>query len=191
MAKRFSDRERDQIRGNLIEACKLCWSRYGYRKTGVRELAEMANISAGAFYQFYDSKEMLFVATADQYQRGLVNLFHQTMATCPGKRGVAQAIKAIVSAMSDMAWLTSMWEEWPVIIRKLPAGYIEQDFRGDVIRIDEIVRQYGLKPRRDNESTTQIVDMLMASVARQDYLPGDTRASADFIIDAVVDALFE
>ncbi|MCL2464123.1 MAG: TetR/AcrR family transcriptional regulator [Micrococcales bacterium] len=191
MSKSFSEHEQQAIQADLIEACKQCWSRYGYQKTGIRELAALANISTGAFYRFYDSKELLFVATADEYQRELIDVFHRTMATCPGKRGVALAIKAIVSAMSRMAWLTSMWDEWPIIVRKLPRDYLEQDFHRDVIRIDEIIAQYGLTPKRDIESTTQIVDLLMTAVARQSYLPGDARESADFIIDAVVDALFE
>jgi len=191
MAKSFTDRERDLIRTNLIEACKQCWSRYGYQKTGVRELAELANISAGAFYQFYSSKELLFVATAEAYQQELVELFHTTMSAFPGKRGVAESLKAMVTAMSGMPWLTSMWAEWPVIMRKLPPGYIEQDFRADMVRIADIVQQYGLKPTRDSESVTRIIDLLLTSVARQDYLPGDTRESVDFIIDSVVDSLFE
>ena len=191
MSKGFSAQERDLIHANLIEACKQCWSRYGYQKTGIRELAELANISTGAFYQFYGSKELLFVATAQEYQQELIDLFHTTMAAHPGKRGVALALKAIISAMAHMAWLRSMWQEWPVIMRKLPPDYIEQDFRADMARIAGIVEEYGLKPTRDSESVTQIIDLLLTAVARQDYLPGDTRASVDFIIDAVIDALFE
>lgn len=191
MAKSFSEHERGLIRQNLIEACQECWSRFGYQKTGIRELAEMANISAGAFYQFFDSKEMLFVATADEYQKGLVQLFHDNMQKRPDKQGVAASIKAVVSAMTDMPWLTSMWEEWPVIARKLPAGYIEQDFRGDIVRIEEIIGQYHLVPTRSVESVTQTLDILLTSVTRQNFMPGDTRESVDFIIDAVIDALFE
>jgi len=191
MAKSFSEHERGLIRQNLIDACQECWSRYGYQKTGIRELTDMANISAGAFYQFFDSKEMLFVATADEYQKGLVQLFHDNMQKRPDKHGVSIGAKAIVSAMADMPWMTSMWEEWPVIARKLPAGYIEQDFKGDIVRIEEIVHQYNLVPTRDIESVTQVFDILMASVTRPNFMPGDTRESVDFIIDAVIDALFE
>lgn len=190
MAKSFTSRERELIQANLIEACKQCWNRYGYHKTGVRELAELANISTGAFYQFYASKELLFVATAQRYQQELIDLFHRTMAERPNKRGVAAALKAIIAATSDLAWLRSMWAEWPVIMRKLPPGYLEQDFRADIARITDIVARYDLQPTRDPAAVTQIIDLLLTAVSRQDYLPGDTRASVDFIVDAVVDALF-
>jgi len=190
MAKGFTAYERDLICANLIDACKQCWSRYGYQKTGVRELSELANISTGAFYQFYASKELLFVATAQEYQQELVALLHTTMAADPTKQGVANSLKAMVRAMAGMPWLKSMWQEWPVIMRKLPPDYIEEDFRGDIGRIAEIIQQYNLTPTRDTQSVTQIVDMLLTAITRQDYLPGDTQESVDFIIDAVVGALF-
>ena len=191
MAKGFSEHERVMVRQGLIQACQECWSRYGYQKTGIRELTEMANISTGAFYQFFESKEMLFVATADEYQKTLIALFHETMRQQPDKAGVAASIKTLVSAMSGMPWLTSMWEEWPVIARKLPPGYVEADFQGDIVRIGEIVAQYGLSPTRSIESVTAIIDILMASVVRQGFMPAGQQESVDFIIDAVIGNLFD
>ena len=191
MSKSFSEHERDLIRQNLIEACKECWNRYGYHKTGIRELAVMANISSGAFYQFFDSKEMLFLATANEYQKELTRLFHEKMQNHPGKQGVAEGVKAMASIMADMPWITSMWEDWPVIARKLPPGYIEQDFRGDMVRIEEIIRLYKLTPKRSAETVTQIIDILLTSVSRPNFMPGETKESVDFIIDAVINDLFE
>jgi len=191
MAKSFSEHERDLIRQNLIKACKTCWNRYGYQKTGIRELAEMANISSGAFYQFYDSKEMLFVATADDYQKDLIRLFHENMQQYPGKQGVAESLKSLRSAMAGMPWLTSMWEEWPVIARKLPPGYIEQDFRKDMVRIAELIEQYHLVPKHSVETVTQIIDMLMTGLTQFGMTPGETKEAANLMIDAVIDGLFE
>jgi len=191
MAKSFTQAERDQIRAGLVEACQQCWARYGYHKTGIRELTTMANISAGAFYQFFTSKEMLFVATAEEFQKDLVRIFHDTMGHSPSKAGLAQSVKAVLAQISGASWLTAMWEEWPAIARKLPPDYVEQDFQRDMLRIDEIVRQYGLVPTQSIQSVTQILDILLASVSRTAFMPGETTASFDFIIDAVVDKLFE
>ena len=191
MSKSFNEHERNLIRQNLIDACKECWSRYGYHKTGIRELAAMANISSGAFYQFFDSKEMLFLATANEYQKELTRLFHENMQKYPGKQGVAEGVKAMTSIMADMPWITFMWEDWPVIARKLPPGYIEEDFRGDIVRIEEIIRQYKLVPKRSTQSVTQIIDILLTSVTRPNFMPGETKESVNFIIGAVISDLFE
>jgi len=192
MTKSFGEHETELIRHSLIEACKQCWNRFGYRRTGVRELAQMANISVGAFYRFYDSKEMLFLATAGEYQEELVTLFHESMRKSPDKHGVADGLRAMSAVMAQQPWLAGMREDWPVIARKLPPGYIEQDFHGDVVRIDSIVAQYGLTPRVSVETATRIIDILLTSVNQVgDMVPGETAAAADFIIDSVVDKLFE
>jgi len=191
MARGFTEHERGVIRSGLIEACKQCWTRYGYHKTGIRELTEMAGISAGAFYQFFSSKELLFVAAADDFQAGLVALFDENMAANPGRRGLAESLQAVAERVSQASWLTAMWDEWPAIARKLPPDYVEQDFHRDTLRVARIVERYELTPKRDIESVTQIMDILLASVSRTKFMPGETTESFDFIIDAVVDALFE
>jgi len=191
MARSFSDRERETIRRALIDACKQCWTRFGYHKTGVRELADMAGISAGAFYQFFDSKEVLFVAAAQDFQDELVQLFHGNMTRYPGKRGLAESIKAVAGEISQASWLTAMWEEWPAIARKLPAQFVEQDFQRDAVRIGDILAQYGLRPRQSTQMVTQIIDILLSSISRTQFMPGQTDEAFNFVIDAVVDALFE
>lgn len=191
MAKSFSEHERNLIRQNLINACKKCWHRYGYQKTGIRQLAEMAAISTGAFYQFYDSKELLFVDTAQEYEKELTTLFESAMQKSPDKHGIAAGLKAILAAMADMPWLTSMQEEWPIIARKLQPDFIEKDFRKDMTRIKEYVEIYGLQTRENAETVTQVIDILLTSVGQLKYIPGDTSAATGFIIDAVVDKLFK
>lgn len=191
MSKSFNEYERNIIRQNLINACKECWNRYGYQKTGIRELADMADISTGSFYQFYDSKELLFMATAEEYQKELVQLFHENMQRNPGKQGVAESIKALISKTSNMPWLSSMWEEWSVIARKLPPDYVEKDFRKDIMRIEDIIRQYQLSSKQSIETITQIIDILFTSVAKITYIPGETKESVNFIIDAVINELFD
>ena len=191
MAKSFSEHERNLIKQNLINACKECWNRYGYQKTGIRELAEMAAISTGAFYQFYDSKELLFVDTVQEYEKELISLFENAMQKYPGKRGVAEGLKALTFAVSNMPWITSMQEEWAVIARKLPPDFVEKDFLKDRNRIEKLIKTYGLKTKQNTEITTQIIDIIMASVGQLKFIPGDTSAAFGFIIDAVVDKLFE
>ena len=191
MAKSFSDHEREIIRRGLIDACKQCWTRFGYHKTGVRELAQMAGISAGSFYQFFSSKEVLFVAAAEDFQLELVQVFHENMARYPGKRGLAESIKVVARQVAGASWLTAMWDEWPTIARKLPPDFVEQDFQRDMLRISQIVAEYGLKQRQTTETVTQIIDILLASISRTNYMPGQISEAFDFIIDAVVDKLFE
>ena len=58
--KAFDDNERKLIKDKLKEGALLFIQQQGVRKTSVDELVKYANISKGAFYLFYTSKELLF-----------------------------------------------------------------------------------------------------------------------------------
>lgn len=62
----FSDAERDRIRRDLLEAGHAFFARFGLEKTTVTELADEADISAGSFYSFFDSKERLYLAVLEE-----------------------------------------------------------------------------------------------------------------------------
>jgi AcrR family transcriptional regulator len=57
----FSDAKRERIRETLHETGRELFARYGLDKTTIGELTEPAGIATGTFYQFYDSKEALYI----------------------------------------------------------------------------------------------------------------------------------
>lgn len=61
MARSFTEREKENIKRSLQETCKRSWTQSGYKKTSVDDLCRQAGISKGAFYLFYESKEVLFL----------------------------------------------------------------------------------------------------------------------------------
>ena len=60
MARSFTEREKENIKRSLQEACKQSRTQYGYKKTSVDDLCKLVGISKGAFYLFFESKEALF-----------------------------------------------------------------------------------------------------------------------------------
>ena len=67
MAVRFSNAQRADIVATLRQAAARHAAQEGMRKTTVEELAAEAGISKGAFYQFYPSKERLFLDMLEQW----------------------------------------------------------------------------------------------------------------------------
>jgi len=61
MPRAFTDVEKETIRAKLIETGKVCFLRYGLRKTTIEDLAGPAGIAKASFYLFFDSKDDLFV----------------------------------------------------------------------------------------------------------------------------------
>ena len=55
--------------GRLLQAGHKQFSAHGLKKTNIEELAEVARISKGAFYHFYESKEALFMDVIEEVEQ--------------------------------------------------------------------------------------------------------------------------
>jgi AcrR family transcriptional regulator len=191
MPKSFTEQERAVIRQNLINACRECWNRYGYQKTNIRELAETANISTGAFYQFYESKELIFADAAQSYETALVQILDSYMAKHPGKQGLAGGIKALTAEMKTMRWIEAFLDDWPIILRKLPEDFMHNDFLRDLGNYEKLIKKYNLVPKKQMKEITQIINFLLIAFVRHQSVPGDTGSVFGIIVDAVINSLFE
>lgn len=63
----FTEEKRARVHESLRDAGRELFGRYGIRKTAISELTEAAGIGKGTFYQFYDSKEKLYIDIIEQY----------------------------------------------------------------------------------------------------------------------------
>ena len=59
---RFTDDDRDRIRAELIEAGHDLFGRHGFDRTRVHDVTDVVGIGTSTFYQFFDSKEDLYLA---------------------------------------------------------------------------------------------------------------------------------
>jgi AcrR family transcriptional regulator len=68
MPRAFTTDEATAIRAELMAAGAESFARMGIRRTTVDELARAAGISKGAFYNFFDTKESLFLALLEDHE---------------------------------------------------------------------------------------------------------------------------
>jgi AcrR family transcriptional regulator len=191
MPKSFTEQERAVIRQNLIDACRECWNRYGYQKTNIRELAEMANISTGAFYQFYESKELIFADAAQSCGTAFIQILDKYMEKHPNKQGLAGGIKALTTEMQNMRWIEALIDDWPVILRRLPQDFMSKDFLKDLTHYEKLVKKYSLIPKKNMKEITQVINFMLITFVRHQPVPNDTGAVSGIIVDAVINSLFE
>lgn len=71
MPRGFTEQEKLNIRNRLLDSGHEAFGLHGIRKTSVEDLAVKAGISKGAFYQFFSSKEELYFAIMDRYEKEL------------------------------------------------------------------------------------------------------------------------
>jgi len=66
MARGFTDREKEIIRSELINAGRELFGTYGLKKTSIEDLTKAVGIAQGSFYTFFDSKEDLYLEVMDR-----------------------------------------------------------------------------------------------------------------------------
>jgi AcrR family transcriptional regulator len=64
--KGFSDDQRARIRSALLDAGQDLFAQYGLEKTTIADLTGEVGIGTSTFYQFFDSKEALYLAVLDR-----------------------------------------------------------------------------------------------------------------------------
>ncbi|WP_128906682.1 TetR/AcrR family transcriptional regulator [Halorubrum amylolyticum] len=57
----FTDEDRERIRKELIEAGHKLFAQFGFDRTRVSDITEEVGIGTSTFYQFFDSKEELYL----------------------------------------------------------------------------------------------------------------------------------
>ena len=68
----FTDEKRKRVRKALRKIGRELFAQYGIRKTSISELTDAVGIGKGTFYQFYDSKEDLYIDILNQYREEVV-----------------------------------------------------------------------------------------------------------------------
>jgi len=191
MRKSLSEREQNAIKLKLIDSCRVCWERYGYKKTSVAELAAMSGISTGAFYSFYPSKEMLFIETANAFIKKLYEIMAQYKSQTPTTHNFVAGFKRCIDEMFENKWIFSLREDAETFMRKLPEDFLEQDFKQDLLDVTAVVNLYGLIPKVPMEEIVAVFHTLLMSIYLTEIIGTPHKQALNLLIDAVITNLFE
>jgi AcrR family transcriptional regulator len=83
--------QREKTRSCLVEAATKVFSRRGYDKASLDEVAEEAGFTKGAVYSNFKGKEDLFLATIDAHFEQRLEAVKRLLAEEPDERGTAHA----------------------------------------------------------------------------------------------------
>ncbi len=145
MPRGFSEREREGIRGSLLEKGREFLTTYGVKKTSVEDLTRAVGISKGAFYLFYDSKEELFFEVLgrfeDEYHAELLETALQP-GVSPGRQ-VRDFLKKAFSAWRTNPLFTHFGqEEYELLVRKLPEEKVRANLSKDRIFVGRLLDRW-------------------------------------------------
>lgn len=147
MAKAFDDNERKFIKDKLKEGALLFIQQQGVRKTSVDELVKYANISKGAFYLFYTSKELLFFDTIIDYHKKLEKEFLNAINKHTDNITVNITVDTLTDIISDLLinnkpYFVSVFVNSDVeyLSRKLPQEVLSKHVDDDVMLANELLK---------------------------------------------------
>ncbi|GAB7010209.1 TetR/AcrR family transcriptional regulator [Halorubrum trueperi] len=88
----FSAAERERIRAELIEAGRELFDRFGFERTRIKDVTEAVGIGTSTFYQFFDSKEALYVAVLRVERAALEREIESAVEVADGPREEVRAL---------------------------------------------------------------------------------------------------
>jgi AcrR family transcriptional regulator len=142
MPKGFSEREKLVIREQLLTKGRELFATQGIRKANVEELTRAANISKGAFYLFFNSKEELFFQLLSQFE----DEYQANLVAAAGRPGTSprQQVKDVLTQAFTI-WRTHPLfthfnqEEYEYLARKLPESYAQGTIDKDAIFVERLL----------------------------------------------------
>ncbi len=82
---RVTQQHRDERREQILAAARRCFLRDGFHGTSMQDLFAEADLSSGAVYGYFASKEDVIVAIAEENLRDVVAMIHMVAAKQPDR----------------------------------------------------------------------------------------------------------
>ena len=188
----FSEIEKINIREKLMTSCEESWSRVGYKKTNIDELCAKAGISKGAFYLFFNSKEELFCDVIMSIQARLVALMNESLGNAPTKYDLAATLKLVYREYDKVPFVFEIHSpDFIAFMNKLPKEKIDElEFHGDY-DVRDILKKTDLKYKIEENKGNAAFAILFMPITEKEKLPWNYLESIDFMIDTLIENIFE
>ena len=192
MARSFTEREKENIKKSLQEACKQSWTQYGYKKTSVDDLCRQVGISKGAFYLFFESKEALFCEVLYSVQEQICNAASEVIEKHKNKYGVAEALKLIYREYDKNNFLCDSDSTDYIILRnKLSEEQAKKIEESNHMSQQLFLSQPCLKFKVNADLAMSVIYSLIMNIKNKDILPYNHTETFDFMVDHMIDSLYE
>lgn len=192
MARSFTEREKENIKRSLQEACKQSWTQYGYKKTSVDDLCKQAGISKGAFYLFFESKEALFCEVLCSMQEQICNAASEIIEKLQDKYGVAEALKLIYREYDKNNFLyNSNGTDFTILINKLSEEQAKKIEESNQMSQQLFLSQPYLKFKVDTDLAMSVIYSLIMNIKNKDIVPHNHLETFDFMVDHLIHSLYE
>lgn len=192
MPKAFTEHERKLISKRLLKQGYKLFSTYGLRKTNIEDITKAAGISKGAFYNFYESKEAIFmdvIELAETQVRQEILSVIDLPGPSPRARMFAVLKKAftLFKTIPILQFLTG--NEYDLLFRRIPAEKLQEHLRKDRGFIDELItrcQKAGIPIRAQTEQIVSLLYPLALTIIYEDEFSRiDYSGNIDLLLELV------
>lgn len=192
MARSFTEREKENIKRSLQEACKQSWTQYGYKKTSVDDLCRQVGISKGAFYLFFESKEALFCEVLCSVQEQICNAASEVVERHKDKYGVAEALKLIYREYDKNNFLyDSNSADFITLMNRLSEEQVKKIEKSNKMSQQLFVDWPYLKFKVNADLAMSVIYSLIMNIKNRDILAHNHMETFDFMVDHLIENLYE
>ena len=97
----------------------------------------------------------------------------------------------MLKKLETIEWYLSLKDEFVEILHKLPEESLREDLINDTNSYNYIFRKYNIIPKIEASEVITIFSIISSALLMKGKLAGDVPKAIDFVIDTVVDAIFE
>ena len=192
MPKAFTEHEKDLIGRRLLEQGYKLFSAYGLKKTNIEEIAKAAGISKGAFYNFYESKEALFMDIVEQAE---IRVRQEVLAVIdlPGPSPRARLFAVLKKAFTLFEVIPILQfftgSDYDLLFRRIPTEILQEHLANDRVFFEELItrcQNAGIPIRAQSEQIIGLLYMLVLTILhKDDFALNNFSGSIDLLLELV------
>jgi len=145
MPKSFTIEERRAISRNLLEKGRELFSTYGLKKTTIDDITDEVGIAKGSFYNFFESKEVLYYEVFLQEEKrlrgkALMSLSSGDLTPARFKQFLVRTLEVI--DQSPTIRRMYLENEYQILMRRLPQEYRDNHTSEDIASLTPLIKKW-------------------------------------------------
>ena len=169
----FTDYETEQLRKALLKETRHCAVTLGMKKTSVEQLTKAVGIAKGSFYNFYESKEMLFFAVLEGIHAELYGVADHALSETDGlppSERAAKAVLAVCQRLSDTGDMVFIENDAKPVSYTHLRAHETVHYHDDETHIRQLLEKYDLVPNRGISLAAATVRGLILTVSHKEQI---------------------
>jgi len=194
MAAGFTVAEREAIRKQLKASAWDCARTPGMRKTTVEELCQSAGISKGAFYAFYDSKELLFFEIMEECHSqmyGTAKAAVERLKGLPPTRRLAEGVLTACVVLEESGLVDFFENDLSYLLRKIPPEILMAHYSSDDAHIREMLTSLDVVEEASQNLALAVVRALLLTLSHQRQIGPSFEKALRLLVEGACDKLFQ